>query len=55
LKEKKILQIYFIHSKYTLDDLYNFVNKVLKDGFNVEKSKLFRRDVEPSGILVSKK
>ena len=22
--------------KYTLDDLYNFVNKVLKDGFNIE-------------------
>lgn len=39
--------------KYTLDDLYNFVNKVLKDGFNIEKSKIFKQDVEPSGILVS--
>lgn len=41
--------------KYTLDDLYNFVSKVLKDGFNVEKSKLFRTDAEPSGISISKK
>lgn len=49
--------------KYTLDDLYNFVNKSLKDGFSVEKTKLLRKEDEsipfkyttPVGVLVSVK
>lgn len=39
--------------KYTLDDLYKFTNKVLKDGFEVEKTEVMRKDTEPTGILVS--
>jgi len=42
-------------SKYTLDQLYSFVGKVLKDEFDIKKVSIMKNEAEPQSLEIRRK